>query len=212
MSADELTNLEEAIINGNKDNAIQAIEKALANEIATEEVLKHTTNAIQVVGEKFALMELFLSDMMHSADVMKAVFQFLRPRLLQEETQTEKGTVVIGTVKGDIHDIGKNIVVAMLEGAGFKVYDIGVDIPPMTFVEKAEEVKADIIAASSLLSTTMPYQQDIIRFLEDLGKRSRYKVIVGGAPVTAEWANKIGADGYAENAMKAIEKVTHLLT
>jgi corrinoid protein of di/trimethylamine methyltransferase len=212
MSADELRNLEEAILNGNKETAIQAVEKAIANEIATEEILKHATKAIQLVGEKFALMELFLSDMMHSAEVMKAVFKLLRPHLLQEDAQTDKGTVVIGTVKGDIHDIGKNIVVAMLEGAGFKVYDIGVDVPPMTFVEKAEEVKADVIAVSSLLSTTMPYQRDIIRFLEDLGKRSHYKVIVGGAPVTAEWANKIGADSYAENAMKAIEKVTHLLT
>ncbi|MFX1520996.1 MAG: corrinoid protein [Promethearchaeota archaeon] len=212
MTADELKNLEEAIINGNKEIAIQAIEKAIANEIGTEEILKHATKAIQLVGEKFALMELFLSDMMHSAEVMKAVFKHLRPHLLQEDEQTDKGTVVIGTVKGDIHDIGKNIVVAMLEGAGFKVYDIGVDVPPMTFVEKAEEVKADVIAASSLLSTTMPYQQDIIRFLDDLGIRSRYKVIVGGAPVTTEWANKIGADGYAENAMKAVEKVTHLLS
>jgi len=157
-------------------------------------------------------MELFLSDMMHSAEVMKAVFKLLRPHLSQAEEHADKGTVVIGTVKGDIHDIGKNIVVAMLEGTGFKVYDIGVDVPPMTFVEKAEEVKADVIAASSLLSTTMPYQQDIIRFLDDLGTRSRYKVIVGGAPVTAEWAQKIGADGYAENAMKAVEMVTHLLT
>ncbi|MFX1466749.1 MAG: cobalamin-dependent protein, partial [Promethearchaeota archaeon] len=144
MSTDELKNLGEAIINGHKENAIQAIEKALVNEIATKEILKHATKAIQVVGEKFALMELFLSDMMHSADVMKAVFELLRPHLLQEETKTDKGTVVIGTVKGDIHDIGKNIVVAMLEGNGFKVYDIGVDVSPMTFVEKAEEVKADV--------------------------------------------------------------------
>lgn len=212
MPADELKNLEEAIINGNKENAIQAIEKAFINDIATEEILKHATKAIQLVGEKFALMELFLSDMMHSADVMKAVFKHLKPYLSQAEAQADKGSVVIGTVKGDIHDIGKNIVVAMLEGTGFKVYDIGVDVPPMTFVEKAEEVKADVIAASSLLSTTMPYQQDIIRFLDDLGTRSRYKVIVGGAPVTAEWANKIGADGYAENAMKAVEMVTNLLT
>lgn len=212
MPVDELKNLEEAIIGGNKENAIQAIEKAIANETATEEILKHATRAIQLVGEKFTMMELFLSDMMHSAEVMKAVFKLLRPHLLQAEAQVYKGTIVIGTVKGDIHDIGKNIVVAMLEGAGFKVYDIGVDVSPMTFVEKAEEVKADVIAASSLLSTTMPYQQDIIRFLDDLGTRSRYKVIVGGAPVTAEWARKIGADGYAENAMKAVEKVTHLLT
>ena len=212
MPVDELKNLEEAIIGGNKENAIQAIEKAIANETSTEEILKHATRAIQLVGEKFTMMELFLSDMMHSAEVMKAVFKLLRPHLLQAEAQVYKGTIVIGTVKGDIHDIGKNIVVAMLEGAGFKVYDIGVDVSPMTFVEKAEEVKADVIAASSLLSTTMPYQQDIIRFLDDLGTRSRYKVIVGGAPVTAEWARKIGADGYAENAMKAVEKVTHLLT
>jgi methanogenic corrinoid protein MtbC1 len=212
MPSDELKNLEEAIINGNKENAIQAIERALVNEITTQEILKHATKAIQLVGEKFALMELFLSDMMHSAEVMKAVFKLLRPHLLQEETQIDKGTIVIGTVKGDIHDIGKNIVVAMLEGTGFNVYDIGVDVPPMTFVEKAEEVKADVIAASSLLSITMPYQQDIIRFLDDLGTRSRYKVIVGGAPVTAEWAQKIGADGYAENAMKAVDMVTNLLT
>lgn len=212
MPADELKNLEEAIIGGNKENAVQAIEKAMANEIAAEEILKYATKAIQLVGEKFAMMELFLSDMMHSAEVMKAVFALLRPHLLQTEAHAYKGTVVIGTVKGDIHDIGKNIVVAMLEGAGFKVYDIGVDVPPMTFVEKAEEVKADVIAASSLLSTTMPYQQDIIRFLEDLGTRTRYKVIVGGAPVTLEWARKIGADGYAENAMNAVEMIKHLLT
>jgi corrinoid protein of di/trimethylamine methyltransferase len=157
------------------------------------------------VGDQFSCGEMFLPDMMLAARAMKAAFAVLEPELAARATsRTVAGRVVIGTVKGDIHEIGKNLVATMLGAAGFEVHDLGVDVPAERFAEKAAEVGADIVGVSALLTTTMTGGRAVIAALEGRGLRPRVKVIVGGAPVTRAWAAEIGADGYSEDAVGAV--------
>jgi methylmalonyl-CoA mutase cobalamin-binding domain/chain len=142
---------------------------------------------------------------------MKAGVDVLRPTISKEDmTKSRKGVVVMGTVFGDIHDIGKNLVIAMLEAAGFEVYDIGIDVEPKKFIEKAREVKADIIGMSALLTPTMFSQKDVLELMKAMNVRDDYYVIIGGAPITPEWAKEIGADGYGKYATDAA-KVCEIL-
>jgi corrinoid protein of di/trimethylamine methyltransferase len=157
------------------------------------------------VGDQFACGEMFLPDMMLAARAMKAAFAVLEPEMKARSTERQvAGRVVIGTVKGDIHEIGKNLVATMLGAAGFEVHDLGVDVPPDRFAEKAAEVGADIVGVSALLTTTMTGGRAVIAALEARGLRPAVKVIVGGAPVTRAWAAEIGADGYSEDAVGAV--------
>jgi trimethylamine corrinoid protein len=157
------------------------------------------------VGDQFSCGEMFLPDMMLAARAMKAAFAVLEPEMAARSTsRTVAGRVVIGTVKGDIHEIGKNLVATMLGAAGFEVHDLGVDVAPERFAEKAAEVKADIVGVSALLTTTMTGGRAVIAALEARGLRPGVKVIVGGAPVTRAWAAEIGADGYSEDAVGAV--------
>ena len=157
-------------------------------------------------------MEIFLPELVMGAEAMKAAVDVLKEAITARgETLEKKGTVVIGTVEGDIHDIGKTIVVAMLQAAGFEVVDLGKDVPIPTFVKRAEEVSADIIGASALLTTTMPRQKDLIEYLKTYGKRDKYFVIVGGAPTTKEWAKEIGADGQGKDAAEAVKLCEKLM-
>ena len=157
------------------------------------------------VGDQFACGEMFLPDMMLAARAMKAAFAVLEPEMAARSTsRSVAGRVVIGTVKGDIHEIGKNLVATMLGAAGFEVHDLGVDVPPERFAEKAAEVGADIVGVSALLTTTMTGGRAVIAALEARGLRPGVKVIVGGAPVTRAWAAEIGADGYSEDAVGAV--------
>ena len=170
------------------------------------------TPAMDVVGEKFGNCEIFLPEMIKSANAFQAVMAVLDPKI-RESGQAKKktGIIVIGTVNKDVHEIGKNIVATMLSTAGFEVHDIGYDKPAMDFIQKAGEVGADIIAASALMSTTMPYQKDIVEMLDSIGQRDKYKIIVGGGAVTPEWADKIHADGYAEYAPGAVKLARSLM-
>jgi len=144
--------------------------------------------------------------MMLAAQAMQAVMRELEPEIQKSATPTEKkGTVVIGTVEGDMHEIGKDIVITLLQVQGFDVHDLGADVNALDFVRKAEEVHADIIGASALMSTTMPGQREIIEFLKEKGVREKYHVILGGAPVTREWVKECGADSWGENAGVAVE-------
>jgi corrinoid protein of di/trimethylamine methyltransferase len=164
------------------------------------------------VGEAFGCGDMFLPDLVLAAEAMKAAVAVLEPEL--ERTGQERsvlGKVVIGTVAGDIHDIGKTLVATMLSASGFQVFDLGVDVAVTAFAEKAREVEADIVGVSSLLTTTMVKQRDVIEALDDLGLRPRVKVMVGGAPVTKSWAAEIGADGYSEDAMGAVQLARTLL-
>ncbi len=164
------------------------------------------------IGEQFARLELFLPDLVMAADVAKAVKDEIRAHLLSTSGDaTAAAKVVIGTVQGDVHDIGKNIVATLLEVNGFEVFDLGNDVKPFDFIETAKKEKADIIALSSLLTTSMPYMVDVLKNLEGLGIRDQFKVIVGGGPVSEEWAKEIGADGYSTDANEAVELCKKIL-
>lgn len=158
------------------------------------------------VGNEFSCGNAFLPELVMAGEAMKAAVSALEPEMARLGTAREVlGKVVLGTIQGDIHDIGKTLVGTMLSAAGFQVFDLGVDVPVETLVSKAREVDADIIGVSALLTTTMVRQRDVVEALEDLGLRPRIKVMVGGAPVTSEWVAEIGADGYSEDAIGAVQ-------
>jgi len=163
------------------------------------------------VGDKLGI-ELFLTDLMEAADTMKAAISILEPAIKESKVQESMGTVVIGTVKGDIHDIGKNLVAIMLSVSGFKVVDLGVDVPIKNFVKRAEEEDADVIAMSSLLSTTMEGMNELVQLLNEMGIRENFKVLVGGGQVTKEFSDEIGADGFAMDAKEAAPLIQKLLS
>ncbi|MFX1516576.1 MAG: B12-binding domain-containing protein [Promethearchaeota archaeon] len=174
-----------------------------------DEVLSPT---MEIIGDKFDKMDIFLPELMGAAEVMQAATSVLTKHIQSTaERSVTKGKVVLGTVHGDIHEIGKNIVKIMLEVSGFEVFDLGKDVPSMQFIEKAGEVGADIIALSALMTTTMVSQKEVIELLKALEKRDDYIVIVGGAPTTASWQQEIGADGWAETAVQAAKLATELL-
>ena len=196
-----LQTLVSAVIDGDEDEAVVATKKVIEEKIAIEEVISTLTQAIREVGEMFARMEIFLPGMVMSSRAMKAAMNELEPEIKAAGVTLEKkGIVVIGTVEGDMHEIGKFIVITVLQAQGFEVHDLGIDVNALDFVKKAEEVKADIIGSSSLMTTTMPKQREIIAILEAKGLRDKYHVILGGAPVTQEWVDESGADSWGENA------------
>jgi len=168
-------------------------------------------SAMDEVGKRFSDGELFLPEMLMAAQAMKAGLEVLKPHLSNFDLHY-KGTVVVGTVKGDLHDIGKNLVAMMMEGAGFKIVDLGVDVDVENFISAAKENRADMVALSALLTTTMPAMKDVIDSLEEEGMRDAVKVIIGGAPVTQNFSQSIGADGYSPNAPGAVELAKNLLT
>ena len=167
---------------------------------------------LNTIGKQFENEEIFLPELMRSAMVFQNAMGILQPRIKEQGNVTrKKGAVVIGTVKGDMHYIGKNIVKLLLEISGFEVHDLGVDVDPLKFVQKAREVNADIIALSALLTTTLVGQKDVIEVLTGQGIRNRFKVMVGGGAVTEKWVAEIGADGYAESAYAAVEMAAALV-
>jgi len=198
--------MKQSIIDGDEEAAAAVAQQALDAGIDPLEAINAGyVEGMSYVGEQFAEGEMFLPDMMLAAEAMKAAVAVLEPEMTRRGTQrTMLGKVVLGTVKGDIHEIGKNLVATMLSASGFEVYDLGVDVPFAKFIEKAREVNADIIGMSALLTTTMTGQRTVIEMLDDMGLRPKVKVMVGGAPVTRSWAAEIGADGMSEDAMGAV--------
>ena len=186
----------------------QAIDEGLeANEILTGGLLA----GMDVVGAKFKANEIFVPQVLVSARAMKAGSEVLKPYLAGEES-TGKGKIVMGTVQGDLHDIGKNLVIMMFEGKGFEVVDLGVDVAPEKFVQAAIDENADIIGMSALLTTTMPMMAEVVKAAEEAGIRDKVKIMVGGAPVTQEFADSIGADAYTEDAPSAAEKAVEFVS
>ena len=167
--------------------------------------------AMGVVGEKFKLNQIYVPEMLVAARAMSKGLSIIEP-LMTETGVKPVGTVVIGTVKGDLHDIGKNLVAMMMKGIGATVYDLGVDVADAQFVEKAEEVNADIVCLSALLTTTMPAIEDVIKEFEKAGVRDKYRIMIGGAPVNQAFADQIGADVYTSNAADAAENAKEFLT
>jgi len=208
----DLTKLTNAILNGDAKGAVAITQEALAANVDPQElVAKYMIPAMDEVGRRFETGDCFVPELLISARAMKAALGLLRP-LLAAKGAEPLGRVVIGTVKGDLHDIGKNLVASMLEGAGFAVSDLGVDVPPDKFIAEIREKKAQLVALSALLTTTMPYMKTIIEELKKAGVREQVKVMVGGAPVTQRFADEIGADGYSDNANGAVGLARRLVT
>ena len=206
MSEELFAAMKHSIIDGDEEAAAAVARQALVAGIDPLEAINAGYVAgMSYVGEQFSAGEMFLPDMMLAAEAMKAAVAVLEPEMTRRGThRTLLGKVVLGTVKGDIHEIGKNLVATMLSASGFEVFDLGVDVPFEKFVEKAREVDADIVGVSALLTTTMTGQRTVIELLAKAGLRPKVKVIVGGAPVTRSWAAEIGADGMSEDAMGAV--------
>jgi corrinoid protein of di/trimethylamine methyltransferase len=200
------SDMKQSIIDGDVDAAEELARRALEEGIdPLEAVNLGYLPGMQQVGVDFGAKVLFLPDVVIAAEAMKKATAILEPEMARRGSErTVAGRVVLGTVKGDIHEIGKSLVGTLLSANGFEVHDLGVDVPFAKFAEKAREVNADIVGVSALLTTTMTGQQSVIEALDDLGLRPRVKVIVGGAPVTREWAEKIGADGYSGDALAAV--------
>lgn len=208
-----LENLAQAIIDGNKEQAVKASQEALAAGIDPLDILhRGGMKGMEIIGKRFECLEAFLPNLILAADAMKACVDLLRVKIAPDKaSQATSGKVIIGTVYGDVHDIGKNLVGVLLSVNGFEVYDLGVNVPTKKFVEKAEEVGADFIGLSSLMSTSAYYQRDLIDYLDGSGLRSKYFIIVGGGPVTPDWAATIKADGYARMATGAPSLCKRLL-
>lgn len=200
-----------AVLAGNADLTKEKVQAALNNNLDPSQILnKGLIAAMAEVGERFEQGDYFVPEMLIAARAMQGGLSILKPHLKQSDLMSE-GKVVIGTVKGDLHDIGKNLVSMMLEGAGFEIVDLGTDVPADKFVEVARNVGADVIAMSSLLTTTMPNMKTVIESLDEAGMNDRVKVIIGGAPVTESYAKEIGADGYAADASSAVKITKSLL-
>lgn len=213
MSDDSLlAAVSQAVDDGDKERAAAATKTALDAGVAPLAIMEiGVAQGMVTIGEKFNTFEAFLPELMLAAEAGNACFELVLPLLEGEDSFATRGKVVLGTSVGDLHDIGKNMVGAVLASSGFKVIDLGVDVPPLDFVKKAEEVGADIIGMSSLLTTSLPYLKDVIEYLNDMGLRDKYFVIVGGGPVTPEFAKEIKADGYARLATEAVELCNRLV-
>lgn len=197
--------LAQAIIDGEPEDAEALAQQALEQGIDPLECINQgLVKGIQKVGELFANGDYFLPELIIGADAMKAALDVLEPSLLEGQKREVVGKVVLGTVKGDLHEIGKTLVGTMLTANGFKVKDIGVDKEPQEFIAAIKEMDADIVGASALLTTTMLQQKKLIDAIEEAGLRDKVKVMIGGAPVTESFAKEIGADGYAEDAISAV--------
>ena len=207
----EFPTLTEAVTNGDAAAAVAAARAALeAGALPIRVVSEGLGPAMATVGRLFEEGDCFVPELLMAARANKAVFEILRPLLARTGTKPV-GRVVLGTVKGDMHDIGKNLVGALLEGGGFEVIDLGVDVPPARFVAAVEERKPELVGLSALLTTTLPGMKTTLEALRSAGVRERVKVMVGGAPVTQAFTQSIGADGYADNAASAVELARRLI-
>jgi corrinoid protein of di/trimethylamine methyltransferase len=207
-----LNDMKQSIIGGDKTKAESLARDAIRLNMDLNQVIESGfVPGIQAVGDLWEKGEYFLPELITSAECMKAAIQILKPEMEKANIQVSSlGKVVIGTIQGDIHDIGKNLVASMLGANGFEVIDLGADVKLDRFISTAQENNADFICVSALLTTTMLQQKTLILKLKELGLSDRFKVLVGGAPVNSRWAKEIGAHGYAENAMTAVQTVKQL--
>ena len=209
---DDLNLLYEAILNGKLEQAVDVTNQAIADGVEPQAIINgYMIKAMEEVGQRFQRGEAFVPNLLMAARAMKGSLDILKP-LMKGDASNTLGKVVIGTVKGDLHDIGKNLVASMLEGCGFEVINLGVDVPSEKFIAAIKENNADILCLSALLTTTMNYMKDVIEALKADGLRDKVKVMVGGAPVTALFAEQVGADGYSEDASEAVALARRLVS
>ncbi len=208
----DLTPLTEAVVAGQAPKAKELTAKALEAGVSPGKILQEgLIPGMAEVGRRFECREFYVPELLIAARAMHAALDILRPLLAASGEVEPIGKVVIGTVRGDLHDIGKNLVTMMLEGSGFEVKDLGIDVSPEKFVNAVKEGGYDVLAMSALLTTTMPSMKATIDALKEAGLRDKVKVIIGGAPITQEYANQIGADGYGEDANQAVRVAKQLL-
>ena len=208
----DLNLLYEAIMAGKHKDAVSLTQAAMDENISPKVIIDdYLIKAMEEMGRRFETQKAFVPELLMAGRAMKASLGLLQPLLKGDEASASHGTIVIGTVKGDLHDIGKNLVGSMFEGCGFKVVDLGVDVDSNKFVQAVKEHHADVIGLSALLTTTMPYMKTVIEALDREGIRKEVKVMVGGAPVSEGFAQEIGADGYSDSANSAVVKAKELL-
>ena len=207
-----LENLRLAILAGDVEKANELAKISVDNNFDPQKIVDEGIRiAMDDVGDRFATGEYFLPDLIRSGEATKAVISELEPILLKDGSKTDTaGKIVIGTVKGDIHEIGKTLVATMLTAGGFNVIDLGVDVPTEKFIETVQNENVKVLGLSALLTTTMPIQKVVIETLSEAGLRDSVKVIIGGAPTNADWAEEIGADAYCDNAMEAVRVVREI--
>jgi 5-methyltetrahydrofolate--homocysteine methyltransferase len=206
----DLQALHDAVVNGEIERVTDGVRAALAGNTPAAQILQEALiPAMAEVGRLFEAQEYYVPEMMQSAKAMQAGLTILKPQLMQAGAQSN-ANIVFGTVKGDLHDIGKDLVIMMLEGAGYRVTDLGVNAPPDQFVQAAKE-GAQLVGLSAMLTTTMPNMKATLDALKEAGLRDRVKILIGGAPLTQAYADQIGADGYAPDASAAVRKVNELL-
>jgi methanogenic corrinoid protein MtbC1 len=206
-----LESLKAAIVEIDTDRAREAALKIIAAGIDPRRAIRYSIKeAADAVGQKFDSGELFIAHLVMVGDLMDEVSAILEKNIPSDQV-ARKRIIVLATVQGDVHSVGKNLVSVVLRAGGFAVHDLGVDVPSFQIIQRAQEVKADMIALSSLLTTTMPYQKEVIDDLTSMGLRGQFKVMIGGGPVTREYALQIGADGYGKDAFEAVEEAKRVL-
>jgi trimethylamine corrinoid protein len=206
-----LAELCEAVISGDIDAVTGAAKEVIRKRMDPVKAIESgLSKGARIIGDKFERLEIFLPELLVAAEAMKTGLEILLAEIPKDKT-LRKGTVVCGTVRGDVHEIGKKIVAALLQANGFDVFDLGADVASSKFIEEAGRVRADIIGLSALMSSTLGAQKDVIDYLKAVGERKKYIVMVGGGPTTQEWADQIGADGYAKTAPEAVKLAIKLV-
>jgi trimethylamine corrinoid protein len=209
---DVFERLHQSLLNLDEDATEEVANEVIESNLNAVEASDVLTNTIRQIGEKFEKYEIFLPDLMIAAEAMNKALAVLEPEMKKLRLgSASKGTVLIGTVKGDIHDLGKMIVKTMLNAAGFTVIDIGKDVSKSTFLEAAKNYEPDIIGLSATMTTTLPMQKEIIEYFDALGDRDKYKIIIGGAVATSEYSEEIGSDGFAEDAIGTVKLAETLI-
>ena len=199
------------MVDGDGDAAVALVNDLLAKGTAAQEVMNGLTEEMGILGQKFENFEVFLPDLMIAGDAFMQIMSVLKEHLVADTDGTAAKTVIIGTVKGDYHDIGKNIVGIVLQANGFNVVDLGADVDPVAYLDAARKEKADVVGLSALMTTTMPGQEEFIKLVKDAGEKGKYLVCVGGAPTSVEWAERIGADVWSFDAFECAAKLKKLL-
>lgn len=199
------------MVDGDGDAAVALVNDMLAKGTAAQEIMNGLTEEMGILGQKFENFEVFLPDLMIAGDAFMQIMSVLKEHLVAAADGTAAKTVIIGTVKGDHHDIGKNIVGIVLQANGFNVVDLGADIDPVAYLDAARKEKADVVGLSALMTTTMPGQEEFIKLVKDAGEKGKYLVCVGGAPTSVEWAERIGADVWSFDAFECAAKLKKLL-